>query len=47
VVADPDRTDRTTGRHTLDERSLRPALPTRLTGMSSTDRTVSVEKRSR
>lgn len=47
VVADPDRTDRTTGRHTLDERSLRPALPTRLTGMSSTDRTVSVQKRGR
>ena len=47
VVADPDQTDRTTGRHTLDERSLRPALPTRLTGVSSIDRTVSAHRRSR
>ena len=27
VVADPDQTDRTSGRHTMDERSRRPALP--------------------
>jgi hypothetical protein len=35
VVADPDQTDRTSGRHTMDERSRRPALPTRLTGIPS------------
>ena len=35
VVADPDPTDRTSGRHTLDERSRRPALPMRLTGIAS------------
>jgi hypothetical protein len=34
VVADPDRTDRTLGRHTMDQRSSRPALPVRLTGVS-------------
>jgi capsular polysaccharide biosynthesis protein len=34
VVADPDRIDRTSGRHTMDERSSRPALPVRLTGVS-------------
>ena len=33
VVADPDRTDRTSGRHTMEERSRRPAIPVRLTGM--------------
>jgi hypothetical protein len=32
VVADPDQTDRTSGRHTMYERSRLPALPTRLTG---------------
>jgi hypothetical protein len=35
VVADPDQTDQTSGRHTMDERSRRPALPTRLTGVPS------------
>ena len=35
VVANPDQTDRTSGRHTMDERSRRPALPTRLTGFAS------------
>ncbi|MBI4940648.1 MAG: hypothetical protein HY830_07875 [Actinobacteria bacterium] len=34
VVADPDRTDRTSGRHTLDERAVRAPLPVRLTGVS-------------
>jgi len=34
VVADPDQTDRTSGRHTLDERSRQLALPTRLTGVA-------------
>lgn len=32
MVADPDPSDRTSGRHTLDERSSWPALPSRLTG---------------
>lgn len=35
VVADPDPADRTTGRHTISDRSQWPALPTRLTGGSS------------
>ena len=35
VVADPDQTDRTSGRHTIAERSSWPALPTRLTGVVS------------
>jgi hypothetical protein len=35
VVADPDQTDRTSGRHTMDERTRQPALPMRLTGMAS------------
>jgi hypothetical protein len=35
VVADPDQTDRTSGRHTMDERSRRLPLPTRLTGTPS------------
>ncbi len=37
VVADPDQTDRTSGRHTMEERSRRPALPVRLTGIASSD----------
>ena len=32
VVADPDRSDRTTGRHSLDERTRKSTLPVRLTG---------------
>ncbi len=35
VVADPDQTDRTSGRHTIDERNRRPVLPIRLTGLAS------------
>ena len=35
VVADPDQTDRTSGRHTMDERTRRPAIPVRLTGLAS------------
>ena len=46
VVADPDRTDRTSGRHTMDERSRRPALPTRLTGVGSSDGAASAGNRS-
>jgi capsular polysaccharide biosynthesis protein len=37
VVADPDRTDRTSGRRTMDERSRQVALPMRLTGIGSSD----------
>jgi capsular polysaccharide biosynthesis protein len=40
VVADPDHTDRTSGRHTMEERSRQLALPTRLTGMASADSAV-------
>ena len=47
VVADPDQTDRTSGRHTMDERSRRPALPTRLTGIASADDALSARNRSR
>lgn len=36
VVADPDPADRTTGRHTIAERSQWPALPTKLTGVATT-----------
>ncbi len=34
VVADPDPSDRTTGRRTLDERALQAPLPVRMTGSS-------------
>jgi hypothetical protein len=37
VVADPDPTDRTSGRHTMAERSRQLALPTKLTGTASAD----------
>jgi hypothetical protein len=47
VVADPDKTDRTSGRHTMDERSRRPTLPTRLTGISSSERVAADRHRSR
>ena len=35
VVADPDPSDRTTGRRSLDERSRQASLPLRVTGISS------------
>ncbi len=47
VVADPDRTDWTSGRLTLDERSRRVALPVRLTGVGSSDTTAGDPHRSR
>ena len=47
VVADPDQTDRTSGRHTMDERSRRPALPMRLTGIASSDGAAGDRQRSR
>jgi capsular polysaccharide biosynthesis protein len=40
VVADPDQMDRTSGRHTMDERALQVALPVRLTGSGSSEVTV-------
>ncbi len=40
MVADPDPMDRTSGRHTLDERSRQVALPQRLTGIGSSDATL-------
>jgi hypothetical protein len=46
VVADPDRTDRTSGRHTLDERSRRPAIPVRLTGMAASGGAAGYQHRS-
>jgi capsular polysaccharide biosynthesis protein len=47
VVADPDRTDRTSGRQTLDERSRRAVLPKRLTGIGSSDVTTGDPHRTR
>jgi hypothetical protein len=47
VVADPDQGDRTSGRHTMDERSRQLALPTRLTGVPSADRPGAENLRSR
>jgi capsular polysaccharide biosynthesis protein len=47
VVADPDPTDRTSGRHTIAERSSWPTLPTRLTGIPSTAVTAGDTERSR
>jgi hypothetical protein len=47
VVANPDRTDRTSGRHTMEERSSRPALPVRLTGVTSSETSSSWRTRSR
>ena len=47
VVADPDRMDWTSGRHTLDERSRRVALPVRLTGIGSSDLTTGDPNRTR
>ena len=47
VVADPDPTDRTSGRHTMDERSSRPALPVRLTGVVSSYASAGGRNRSR
>jgi hypothetical protein len=47
VVADPDRTDRTSGRRTMDERSRQVALPMRLTGIGSPDVTPGDPNRTR
>ena len=37
VVADPDQSDLTSGRHLMDERSRQLALPVRLTGVTSSN----------
>jgi capsular polysaccharide biosynthesis protein len=47
VVADPDRTDRTSGRRTMDERARQVALPMRLTGIGSSDVTPGDPNRTR
>ncbi|MGH8773948.1 MAG: hypothetical protein ACRDWI_01870 [Jiangellaceae bacterium] len=47
VVADPDRTDRTSGRRTMDERARQVALPRRLTGIGSSAVTASDPNRTR
>jgi len=45
VVADPDQNDRTSGRHSMAERSSWPTLPTRLTGVAPATGTVSDQQR--
>jgi hypothetical protein len=47
LVADPDQADRTSGRHTLDQRSRHGALPVRLTGIASASGVASHQHRSR
>jgi len=47
VVADPDPSDRTTGRHTLDERAVQAPLPVRMTGPSQVSTSVSSRRRAR
>jgi capsular polysaccharide biosynthesis protein len=47
LVADPDPTDRTSGRHTMDDRSRRPSLPTKLTGIPSSGAAAGAVARSR
>jgi capsular polysaccharide biosynthesis protein len=47
VVADPDQTDRTSGRRTMPERSRQLALPTRLTGVTSANGTAGDRHRGR
>jgi capsular polysaccharide biosynthesis protein len=47
VVADPDPSDRTTGRRTLDERALQAPLPVRLTGPSRVSMSPSGRRKAR
>jgi capsular polysaccharide biosynthesis protein len=47
VVADPDPSDRTTGRRTLDERALQAPLPVRMTGPSQVSMSASGRKKAR
>jgi hypothetical protein len=41
VIADPDPSDRTTGRRTLDERAMQAPLPLRITGVGQAPAPVS------
>lgn len=45
VVADRDPSDRTSGRHMLDERVVQPALPIRMTGLSQVSPPASTRSR--
>jgi capsular polysaccharide biosynthesis protein len=47
VVADPDPSDRTTGRRTLDERALQTPLPVRMTGSGRVSMPASGHRRAR
>jgi hypothetical protein len=47
VVADPDPSDRTTGRHTLDERAMQTPLPVRMTGPSQISTSASSRRKAR
>jgi capsular polysaccharide biosynthesis protein len=47
VIADPDPSDRTTGRRTLDERALQAQLPVRLTGPSRVSMSPSGRRKAR
>jgi capsular polysaccharide biosynthesis protein len=47
LVADPDHSDPTSGRHTMDERSRQVALPVRLTGIALSNGAASDHQRSR
>jgi capsular polysaccharide biosynthesis protein len=47
VVADPDPSDRTTGRHTLDERAMQTPLPVRMTGPSQISTSASTRRKAR
>jgi hypothetical protein len=47
VVSDPDPADRTTGRHTLDERAMQTPLPVRMTGPSQVSTSASTRRKAR
>ena len=47
VVADPDPSDRTTGRHTLDERAMQAPLPVRMTGPNQVPMSASSRRNAR
>jgi hypothetical protein len=47
VVADPDHTDHTSGRRMMDERTRRPTVPVRLTGLAMSESAASNRQRIR
>jgi capsular polysaccharide biosynthesis protein len=47
VVSDPDPSDRTTGRRTLDERAMQAPLPVRMTGPSHVSMSAATRKKAR